>query len=167
MFKLNVGGNEVRDGGFESELLTDYINIDVQQMARVQVVCNVVNGLPFDDVSCCVVRCSHMSEHLKYDDILKVLKEFNRVLGQGGMLRVYVPDARKITEDWLRGDITAKRCNYYLLGKQENEFGLHRYLFNLDELNRLVVLSGFMILGNQPRHNAYKYDLGVQATKIA
>ncbi len=47
--------------------------------------------LPFDDHSVSMVHCSHLIEHLKYPDLIRLLKEIDRVLDQDGILMVSTP----------------------------------------------------------------------------
>jgi len=163
--KLNVCGNEVREGGKDSPLLEGFINIDARPLPKVDLVWDITNGLPFENESIEEIRCSHTLEHFKYDDILRILAEFRRILQYNGVLRIYVPDFDKVNRDLEDNKLTMREASYYLLGGQRNEYDLHRYLFTNMELVRIVESAGFIIDGNKPRPNAYRYDLGIQAHK--
>lgn len=54
---------------------------------------DVRNGLPHGTASVDLISCSHMLEHLTYDEGKKFLAECRRVLKPGGVIRVAVPDA--------------------------------------------------------------------------
>jgi len=56
---------------------------------------NVVQGdvraLPFGDESIYGIHCSHVIEHFPPSDVHKILSEFDRVLGKGGILIIRSP----------------------------------------------------------------------------
>jgi hypothetical protein len=55
---------------------------------------DVVKGLPEKPNSCDGVYCSHILEHLAYDDFLTALKNTWLILKPGGIFRGVVPDLR-------------------------------------------------------------------------
>ena len=63
--------------------------------------CDVTKGIPFDDMSVDYIYTSHMLEHLRKEDAMFVLKECYRVLKQGGVLRVLVPDLKMYVKKYL------------------------------------------------------------------
>jgi predicted SAM-dependent methyltransferase len=69
---------------------------------------NATKGLSLESQSAEVVYTSHMLEHLSYEDARRFLRECHRLLAPGGILRVVVPDLRRITERYLKtGDADA------------------------------------------------------------
>lgn len=67
---------------------------------------DVSKRLPFADSSLLGVNMSHFLEHFEPSDGLRILKEVNRVLAPGGIVRISCPDLRKYAEAYLRGDAT-------------------------------------------------------------
>ena len=62
---------------------------------------NLKYGIPFDDQSADVVFHSHLFEHLDRPTGDAFLKECNRVLAPGGVIRIVVPDLEKLARDYL------------------------------------------------------------------
>lgn len=57
--------------------------------------------IPVPDRSVEVLYTCHMVEHLDRDEVQRFLREAQRVLKSGGILRVAVPDLRKCVDDYL------------------------------------------------------------------
>ena len=53
---------------------------------------DIVKGLPVAKESCEAVYCSHILEHLAYEDALKALRNTLGILRSGGLFRIVVPD---------------------------------------------------------------------------
>lgn len=72
---------------------------------------DVSKGLPFNDNEVDYIFTSHMLEHLSEDKAIFVLKECLRILKNGGVLRVLVPDLSLLIKEYLKnkkaGDATA------------------------------------------------------------
>lgn len=82
--KLNLGcGNKILNG---------YINLDKRQWGSVDVVRDVLRGLPFDDNKFDEVYASHFMEHIPAgEDLYFVISEVWRVLKDGGKFIIRVP----------------------------------------------------------------------------
>jgi ubiquinone/menaquinone biosynthesis C-methylase UbiE len=65
---------------------------------------NVIKGLPFPNESVSYIYSSHTFEHFTWEDSLTVAQECYRVLRMGGVLRIVVPDLRKIVDEYLKDD---------------------------------------------------------------
>jgi len=63
------------------------INVDVRPLPTVDVVCHALH-LPFRSECFDKVFLSHVIEHFRYKEALRLLKEVNRVLKIGGQLEV-------------------------------------------------------------------------------
>lgn len=62
---------------------------------------DVRQGLPFEDNSIDVVYHSHLLEHLEKNQAFDLMLETYRVLKQGGVLRVVVPDLERACRSYL------------------------------------------------------------------
>jgi predicted SAM-dependent methyltransferase len=62
---------------------------------------DIVTGLPEKPDSCNGVYCSHVLEHLAYNDFLKALKNTYTILKPGGVFRGVVPDLKAIAIDYI------------------------------------------------------------------
>jgi SAM-dependent methyltransferase len=63
--------------------------------------------LPWADASASAIYSSHTLEHLSVDDGARFLRECNRVLAPGGVIRIVVPDLRVILSDYEKGSFPA------------------------------------------------------------
>ena len=84
-------------------------------------------SLPFKDRSFDVVFCSHTLEHV-YSPLL-LLKEFNRVLKDSGLVIIAVPTERSLVR--------------ILVDHYFKDHPSHIYGFSVDCLQRLLELAGF------------------------
>jgi hypothetical protein len=62
---------------------------------------DVVSGLPVPAGSCRGVYASHVLEHLSLDDCRAALRETLRILGDGGIFRLVVPDLQVHAERYV------------------------------------------------------------------
>lgn len=61
---------------------------------------DATKGLPLQTESVDVVYCSHMLEHLDRSEVNRFIKEAFRLLRCGGIIRIAVPDLKKIIEQY-------------------------------------------------------------------
>ncbi|MDA1095644.1 MAG: methyltransferase domain-containing protein [Chloroflexi bacterium] len=73
-------------------------------------------AIPVPDLSCETVFCSHMFEHIPHTRLETILLEFNRVLSPDGVLRVLLPDLKKVAEAYVNGD-----AEFFREAKEEDE----------------------------------------------
>jgi len=166
MIKLNLGGIEDCEGGSGSPKLIEFTNIDIRDLPEVDIVCDITNLSMFEDTSVDEIRASHVIEHIHPDKIISTLQEWKRVLKVEGLLRIYCPDAEKITKDFVDSKIDCKEFSRLLFGNQDFGENLHRLVIDRKFLDDIVTKVGFEIISKNPRPNAYPYDLGVQCRKI-
>jgi len=63
---------------------------------------DIVNGLPEVENSIDGIYCSHVLEHLSYEDFLQALKNTYKILKPGGIFRCVVPDLKHAAEEYLK-----------------------------------------------------------------
>jgi hypothetical protein len=98
--------------------------------------------IPCPDHSARVVYSSHMIEHLDRGEVQVFLREAQRVLGPGGILRLAVPDLGRLVENYLAsGD-----ADGFIAG---TNMGLARSESAVSRI-RLAVVG--------PRHHLWMYD---------
>lgn len=98
------GKRKINCGSFTTQFHYGWLNLDQHdltgwsqnygyQFQR----CDVKLGLPFPTGCVDLIYSSHMLEHLSYEDGLAFLRECRRVIRPDGAMRLYVPDAFKLT----------------------------------------------------------------------
>jgi predicted SAM-dependent methyltransferase len=84
------------------------------------------------------VRASHLLEHFANAEVVKVVKEWLRVLKPGGLLRIAVPDAKRIAELYLdtsrKGPLPVEP---WLMGGQTDALDYHKTIWDRDKLRAL------------------------------
>ncbi len=63
---------------------------------------DIVKGLPLEDNSCDGLYSSHVLEHLSLQDFRIALKNSYRILKQGGIFRVIVPDLESAARNYIQ-----------------------------------------------------------------
>lgn len=88
---VNIGaGRSAREG---------WVNLDAVRRPGVDCACDVRRRLPLPDASVLGIFCEHFLEHLDYtEEVPGFLVECHRVLAPGGILRIVVPDGRRLLE---------------------------------------------------------------------
>lgn len=79
----------------------DWNNLDLVPMPNV-VYYDICEPLPYPDVCLDAIYASHVLEHLKPNEGLRLLKEFYRVLKPEGIVRIVVPDLEVICREYLK-----------------------------------------------------------------
>lgn len=79
----------------------DWVNFDFVSQSPEVIQHDLRERLPLDDGSCAVVYHSHVLEHLPRPAAPHFLRECNRLLAPGGLLRILVPDLETIARLYL------------------------------------------------------------------
>lgn len=95
--------------GCGSRAHPEWINIDIEPAAPGVIRHDLSRGIPLPDRSCAAVYHSHVLEHLRRDDALRMMRECFRVLEPGGIVRVATPDLERICATYLER-LTALRA---------------------------------------------------------
>lgn len=82
---LNLGCGYRREEGF--------VNIDNRAEVKPDMVCDILQGLPYDDNSVDMVRADDFLEHIPIGKTVQVITEIWRVLKPGGTFESCTPDA--------------------------------------------------------------------------
>ena len=80
--------------GCGTATLPDWVNIDIESLPGVDLVLDVREGLPFDEVD--LIFAEHFIEHLDYHSGQSFLRDCRRVLSDSGVLRLSTPNL-----DWV------------------------------------------------------------------
>lgn len=79
----------------------DWINIDFVSSGPDVIQHDLSKGIPLPDDSCEVVYHAAVLEHMRREDALTFLRECNRVLKDGGIVRAGVPDLERLCHLYL------------------------------------------------------------------
>jgi predicted SAM-dependent methyltransferase len=143
--KVNLGC-----GQFASEV---WIGIDGSFQSRADWYLDLRTGLPLAGQSCSYLFCEHFLEHLFYpDEVRQLLSECYRVLQDGGVLRVIVPDAEKFVRAYAAGNHAFLRSaapdsssplEALNLAFHGLPLGEHHYAYDFDMIAGLLASAGF------------------------
>ncbi|MHC4117839.1 MAG: class I SAM-dependent methyltransferase [Planctomycetota bacterium] len=122
----------------------EFINIDAQPLAHVHIVTDDITSLTdFSTGTVELVYMCHILEHIKKNDLKKVLAEMKRVLKDGGVLRISVPDFDKLLEVYNASGKDTNAISNQLMGGQDHEYNIHYCIFNHRGLSELLREVGF------------------------
>ena len=82
--KLNLGCGALKMEGF--------VNIDIRESVNPDLVCDVAEGLPYEDGSVDYVLAKDFLEHIIPDKVIFVIEEIWRVLKHDGGFESFTPD---------------------------------------------------------------------------
>jgi len=137
--KLNLGAGDTP--------LDGYINLDIQTADSLfPLYQHGVNDSAFDDETCLEVRASHVLEHFPMAYTVEVLREWVRVLKPGGILKIAVPDFRKIAAAYLSPSDKNEAWNIagYAMGGQTDEHDFHKAIFDEEGLTEAFAALGLV-----------------------
>ena len=115
-------------------------NLDIRKKKGVDFV-GAAYPLKFKNDSFELVYASHILEHFKKNQILKVLKEWIRVLKPGGILRISVPSFENLTKIY-NIDKNIDNISGPLMGGQSYKDNFHYEVFNKKKLINLLNEAG-------------------------
>jgi predicted SAM-dependent methyltransferase len=127
-----------------------WINSDRGDYPGVQLVCDILDGLPLETGSIDYTVSIHALPEIPYPDVFPASAELHRVLKPGGFLRLGLPDLDKGIEAYVEGD-----RDYFLVpdehaqtisGKlitQMTWYGFSRMLFTVEFAEEILLKVGF------------------------
>jgi predicted SAM-dependent methyltransferase len=139
--KLNVGCGKVK--------LPGWVNIDIEPDA--DLVMDVRKGLPFDDFSVDFIYNEHFLEHITYEEGEMFLKELQKCLKKGGILRIAMPDLDYLiqqygkdfkAEEWFPSGYEFVQTKGMAINISFYWWG-HKYLYNEEDLRNQLMKAGF------------------------
>lgn len=134
--KLNIGCGE--------RPLAGYVNIDVRRLPGVDLVANVLKGVPLDDGCAKEVVVTDFLEHFTRADLeTKVLPELRRLLTTGGKLVAQLPDLELMFRDWKSGAVSDRETSRRIHGGQDYEFNFHYASYTQREMTQVLRDAGF------------------------
>jgi len=135
--KLHLGCGK-RDFG------KDWIHIDRGDFPHVS--SNSITKLPFDDCTCDLIYASHVVEYFDREEAVVLLTEWSRVLIPGGIVRLAVPDFRKMVELYFDLSYPLETFLGPLYGKMNPpncDTIYHKTVYDLRSIKSLLKSVGF------------------------
>lgn len=124
---------------------TGYINIDLNEGQNPDVVMDVTK-LEYEDGSADEILAYHILEHFCLDHANGVLSEWKRVLKDGGVMYVIVPDVDVFTKRYVTGHFNLGQLGWGLIGHDHEDASIldtHKVLYNEERLAQTLFDVGF------------------------
>lgn len=133
---LHIGCGDINVEGF--------INIDARPQPHVHIVTrNLFRLAMIPDNVADLIYMSHVLEHVSHREINTTLQELRRILKEGGVLRISVPDFDKIIDIYQASGRDVSAIQQPLMGGQDYAFNYHYAVFNDAHLRTAMLRSGF------------------------
>jgi len=131
--------------GCGKKYIAGYKHLDVIDFEHVDFVCDTRKLSMIEDASASEIYACHILEHVERDEVVTVLREWNRVLKDGGTLRVAVPDFEAVVAEYQeKKDL---QCFQGLLyGGQTYDYNYHHVAFDLLTLKTFLSDAGFELV---------------------
>jgi SAM-dependent methyltransferase len=137
--------------GCGSHVAEGWINSDVKERPEVDLVADIRAGLPLEAGSVDYAVSVHALPELPYGELVPALGELRRVLREGGVLRLVLPDLRRAIDAYLAGE----EEYFHLVAKDSSTpggrlitqmlwYGYSRSLFTADFTVELLQRAGFV-----------------------
>lgn len=136
--KLDLGAGPIpfrKRTGFED--WKDSVTMDAHQYGDIDIVADIGERIPLDDMSVSDIKCIEVIEHIPYAKTDKFISEIYRVLELGGRLQLQCPNFATCAKSFLTGGLSDEEAMYaYLciIGQQTNDLDIHRNIFTPDSL---------------------------------
>ena len=132
---IHLGCGEINAPGF--------INVDILPLPHIHYIQEVNDLSVFPDEYADLIYASHVLEHISHREVTKVLGEWHRVLKEGGVVRISVPDFDKLIEVYCSQEKDIGAIIMPLMGGQDYAYRLHQTVFNEKYLTELLSSVGF------------------------
>jgi predicted SAM-dependent methyltransferase len=133
--RINLGCGEI--------CLPDYINIDLRQVAEVDVIADV-RRLPFEPSSLAEIASAHLVEHFRQHHFMSVLLPYwKSLLRPDGILRIVCPNWAAMLRHLQEGKMTLADFKYVTFGAQDYAGDDHFSMYTPESLSEVLRQVGF------------------------
>jgi predicted SAM-dependent methyltransferase len=120
-----------------------FINIDGLPAPHVHYVRVIDDLSPFGNKSVDLIYACHCLEHFPHGKVPEVLSEWFRVLKDGGVLRLSVPNFDLLLDIYKENGRDINTILGIVMGNQNYKFNFHMTIFNRSSLQDLLKTTGF------------------------
>lgn len=120
-----------------------FVHVDAIPFPHVDYVRDVTDLSCFETDSCDLIYACHLVEHFPRNGVDEVLKEWQRVLRPGGVLRIAVPDLEATCEVYSQTKNLALVIGP-LYGRQDHPHNFHYNVFDFATAKRVLEGIGFV-----------------------
>lgn len=129
--------------GCGKRYLEGWKHVDLLELPHIDYITSIDNLNMIDNDSVDEIYACHVLEHVGRWEVNKVLKEWNRVLKIGGILRIAVPNFEAVVEEYLKNKDLDKLLGF-LYGGQDYKYNYHNIVFDLKKLKNHLENNGFI-----------------------
>lgn len=143
--RLNLGcGGKKKEG---------YTGVDIFRGVNIEQMFSI-DSIPYVDKSVTAIYSEHVLEHLTFKGTEVAIKEFYRVLKDGGELHLKIPDLEQCCREYVNAKQPHARqwYKYTIYGIQESQAGepdeaqIHKSGFSKDEIKTVLERHGFKVV---------------------
>jgi len=128
--------------GCGSRYIPGFVHIDVVYHDHIDYLIPIDDLIIYEDNTVDLIYNCHALEHFHRKKVLKVLKEWHRVLKPNGVLRISVPDFSKLCEIYME----TKDIDLIIgpiVGRQDYLYNIHYNIFDYASLEKVLKEVGF------------------------
>lgn len=131
--------------GCGSKYIPGFIHVDINPHPHVDFLAPVDKLDFLADGSVDLIYASHLLEHFGRKEVGAVLREWCRVLGPGGVLRLGVPNYEACAHLYVEGRLKNGLQDILglMMGGQRDEYDFHKMTFDRALLDKLLIEAGF------------------------
>jgi|TARA_B110000967_G_C18569609_1_gene404177 predicted SAM-dependent methyltransferase len=148
--KLHIGGETPKDG---------WTIFNIQKKKHVDIVGSLEDLSRFGEDSIDEIYASHVFEHVKVGNFLKVLKDINRILKVDSRLLISVPDVDIIFRLFLNTKATHDvkfSLMRMIFGGQVDEHDFHYFGWNYELMSDFLIKANFSKFKKVESHEIFK-----------
>jgi len=162
----NADGKVLVHVGCGEKNSAEFINVDARPLAHVHIVTEDMTCLSdFADGTVDLVYMCHVLEHVKRANLKDVLLEMKRILKDGGVLRLSVPDFDKLIDVYNASGRKMETISHQLMGGQDHEHNIHYCVFNCRRLSELLEEVGFRKVVSWDPENCQHHNFKDRASR--
>ncbi|MGD9637489.1 MAG: methyltransferase domain-containing protein [Alphaproteobacteria bacterium] len=128
--------------GCGKRFIEGFIHIDAVDYPHIDHVATIDTLSFIQDETVELIYTCHVLEHFKRKDLPRVLEEWRRVMKKGGVLRIAVPDFKKLCEIYTKYD-DINMVMGPIFGRQDYLYNIHYNIFDFKSLKKELENAGF------------------------